>query len=142
MKKTGKKAGLSKEETDAMKDRLKELNDSKNPADREKAVIEKIATMVEPDRTIGKRLHTIIKANAPSLLPRLWYGMPAYSDKEGNVILFFRDRAKFGERYMTLGFNNEAKLDDGDLWPIVFALTKLTSAEETKIAALVKRAVR
>ncbi len=124
-----------------MRERLKELNDSKNPADRERAVAEAIAAMSEPDRTMGKRLHAIIKTNAPALLPRLWYGMPAYSDKEGNIILFFRDRAKFKERYMTLGFNNEAKLDEGDMWPIVYALTKLGAGEEANVAALVKKAV-
>lgn len=106
----------------------------------ETAVLESIASMPEPDRAIGKRLHEIIKANAPSLLPRTWYGMPAYSN--GNkIICFFRSRQKFGERYMTLGFNDAAKLDEGNMWPIYFALTNLSPAEEAKIATLVKKAV-
>lgn len=108
--------------------------------DDETAVLEAIAAMPEPDRTIGKRLHTIVTANAPALLPRTWYGMPAYSD--GNKIFcYFRSRQKFGERYMTLGFNDIAKLDEGTLWPIVWALSELTTKDEAKIAALVKKAV-
>ena len=108
--------------------------------DDEAAVLEAIAAMPEPDRTMGEQLHTIIKANAPALLPRTWYGMPAYTD--GNkIICWFRSKQKFGERYMTLGFNDVAKLDKGGLWPINFALTKLTADEEAKIATLVKKAV-
>ena len=108
--------------------------------DDETAVLEAIAAMPEPDRAMGERLHTIITANAPALMPRTWYGMPAYTD--GNkIICFFRSRKKFGERYMTLGFNDVAKLDEGNLWPISFALTELTAAEEAKIATLVKKAV-
>jgi uncharacterized protein YdhG (YjbR/CyaY superfamily) len=109
-------------------------------ADGESAVVAAIAAMQEPYRTMGKRLHEIIKTNAPTLSPRLWYGMPAYS-KDGNIICFFRSGEKFKERYMTLGFNDKAKLDDGHIWPIYFALTELTATEETKIAALVKKAV-
>lgn len=106
----------------------------------EAAVIQAIAAMQEPDRTMGKRLHEIIIANAPALLPRTWYGMPAYSN--GNkIICFFRGTQKFGERYMTLGFNDVANLDEGNIWPITFALTKLNAIEESKIAALVKKAV-
>jgi hypothetical protein len=108
--------------------------------DDEAAVLAAIAAMPEPDRTIGERLHAIIKSNAPALMPRTWYGMPAYSN--GNkVVCFFRSKQKFGERYMTLGFNDVAKLDDGNLWPINFALKDLTAAEEAKIAALVGKAV-
>jgi hypothetical protein len=109
-------------------------------ADGESAVLAKIAAMPEPDRAISERLHAIIKASAPTLAPRLWYGMPAYA-KDGKVICFFRDTQKFKERYMTLGFNQEANLDEGALWPIAFALKELTAAEEARIAALVKRAV-
>ncbi len=99
-----------------------------------------IAAMPEPDRAIGERLHAIIKSGAPDLLPRTWYGMPAYSN--GNkIICFFRGTKKFGERYMTLGFNDSANLDEGSLWPVQFALTELTDAEEARIAALVKKAV-
>ena len=108
--------------------------------DDETAVLQTIAAMSEPDRAIGEKLHVIIKASAPSLLPRTWYGMPAYSN--GNkIVCFFRSRQKFGERFMTLGFNDVAKLDEGTMWPIYFAVTKLTSANEVKVAALVKKAV-
>jgi len=108
--------------------------------DDETAVLEAIAAMPERDRAMGKRLHAIIKTNAPALMSRTWYGMPAYTN--GNqIICFFRSRQKFGERYMTLGFNDAAKLDEGPMWPIYFALTELTAAEEAKIAALVKKAV-
>lgn len=96
--------------------------------------------MPGPDRAVGERLHAIIKASAPALSPKLWYGMPAYA-KDGKVICFFRSGQKFKERYMTLGFNNEAKLDQGHMWPITFALKELTAAEESKIGALVKKAV-
>jgi hypothetical protein len=109
-------------------------------ADGESAVLAKIAEMPEPDRTMGERLHAIIKANAPALSPRLWYGMPAYA-KDGTVVCFFRDTQKFKERYMTLGFNQEANLDEGAMWPIAFALKELTAAEEARIGALVKKAV-
>lgn len=110
-------------------------------ADGENAVLAKIAEMPEPDRAIGERLHAIIKANAPALSPKTWYGMPAYANKDGKVVCFFRDTQKFKERYMTLGFNEEANLDEGAMWPIAFALKELTAAEEAKIAALVKKAV-
>jgi uncharacterized protein YdhG (YjbR/CyaY superfamily) len=107
--------------------------------DGEAEVREAIAAMPEPDRAIGEQLHALIKANAPELQPRTWYGMPAYTN--GNkIIFFFRSKKKFGERYMTLGFNDSAKLYEGNLWPISFALTKLGGAEEAKIAALLKKA--
>jgi uncharacterized protein YdhG (YjbR/CyaY superfamily) len=108
--------------------------------DDEAAVLEAIAAMPESDRAIGESLHAIIKANAPDLLPRTWYGMPAYSN--GNkIVCFFRSKQKFGERYMTLGFNDIANLDEGDMWPISFALKELTATEESRIAVLVKKAV-
>jgi uncharacterized protein YdhG (YjbR/CyaY superfamily) len=103
-------------------------------------VLAAIIAMPGPDRAVGERLHAIIKASAPALSPKLWYGMPAYA-KDGKVICFFRSGQKFKERYMTLGFNNEAKLDEGHMWPITFALKELTAAEESKIGALVKKAV-
>ena len=106
----------------------------------ESAVLAAIAAMRGPYRAMGERIHAIIKANAPALSPRLWYGMPAYA-KGGNVICFFRSGEKFKERYMTLGFNNEAHLDEGHMWPIAFALIELTAAEEGRIGALVKKAV-
>src|SRR5580698_2530338 len=108
--------------------------------DDETAVLDAIAAMPEQDRIMGERLHAIIKANAPDLLPRTWYGMPAYTN--GNkIVCFFRSRKKFGERYMTFGFNDVAKLDEGPMWPIYFAITELTATEEAKIAALMKKAV-
>jgi hypothetical protein len=109
-------------------------------ANGESAVLAKIAAMPEPYRAMGERLHAIIKASAPSLSPKVWYGMPGYA-KDGTVICFFRGGQMFKERYMTLGFNNKANLDEGAMWPIAFALTKLTAAEEARIAALVKKAV-
>jgi len=111
-----------------------------NKADGESAVLAKIAALPEPDRAMGERLHAIIKAHAPALSPRLWYGMPAYA-KDGKVVCFFRPRDRFDERYMTLGFNDEANLDEGAMWPIAFALTELTAADEARIGALVKKAV-
>ena len=109
-------------------------------AEDEAAVLAAIAEMPDPDRAIGERLHAIITTNAPDLMPRTWYGMPAYSN--GNkVVCFFRSRKKFGERFMTLGFNDSAKLDEGTLWPIVYALTDLTAANEAEISAIVKKAV-
>jgi len=107
--------------------------------DGESAVLATIAAM--PDRAMGERLHAIIKASAPALSPRLWYGMPAYANKDGKVICFFRSSQKFKERYMTLGFNQEAHLDEGLMWPVAFALKELTAAEEARIGALVKKAV-
>ena len=108
--------------------------------DGESAVLATIAAMPEPSRAMGQRLHAIIKANAPALSPKLWYGMPAYANKDGKVVLFFRSEEKFKERYMTLGFNPEANLDEGHMWPVAFALTELTATEEAKIAALVRKA--
>ena len=109
-------------------------------ADEETTVLEKIAAMQEPDRSMGRRLHAIIKASAPELASRLWYGMPAYT-KDGKVVCFFQDALKFKTRYATLGFSDKAMLDEGHMWPNSFALKELTAAEETRIAALVKKAV-
>ena len=109
-------------------------------ADGESAVLAKIAAMPGPDRALGERLHAIIKANAPDLSPRLWYGMPAYA-RDGKVVCFFQSAEKFKTRYATFGFSDEANLDDGALWPTAFALKELTAAEEARIGALVKKAV-
>ena len=144
-KSTSKKStGFTDEEKAAIKVRAQELKAearaSKDREEGEKAVLAAIAALKEPDRSMAKRLHAIIKASAPALSPKLWYGMPAYA-KDGKVICFFRSGQKFKERYMTLGFNNEAKLDEGHMWPIAFALKELTAAEESRIGALVKKAV-
>jgi uncharacterized protein YdhG (YjbR/CyaY superfamily) len=137
-KRTTKKEGFSAEELAAMKARAKEL---KSKEDGENAVRAAIAAMSTQDRAIGKRLHTIITESAPELSPKTWYGMPAYANKEGKVVCFFRNAGKFKERYAMLGFNDSANLDDGSMWPIAFALTKLTKADEARIAKLVKQAV-
>ncbi len=130
--------GFTDEERVAMKERIQELKEDK--ADGESAVIAKIVEMPEPDRTMGKRLHAIIKASAPALSPRLWYGMPAYA-KDGKVVCFFQAAQKFSTRYATLGFSDKSNLDEGAMWPTAFALKELTAAEEARIAALVKKAV-
>jgi len=130
--------GFTDEERGAMKERIQELKADK--ADGESAVLAKIAAMPEPDRTMAKRLHAIIKASAPALSPRLWYGMPAYA-KDDKVVCFFQDAQKFKSRYATLGFSDKANLDDGAMWPVAFALKGLSAAEEARIAALVKKAV-
>jgi uncharacterized protein YdhG (YjbR/CyaY superfamily) len=136
---SGKKSkGFTDEERAAMKERIQELKADK--ADGEGTVLAKIAEMPEPDRAMGKRLHAIIKASAPALSPRLWYGMPAYA-KDGKVVCFFQSAHKFKSRYATFGFNDDANLDEGAMWPTSFALTELTAAEEAKIGALVKKAV-
>ena len=113
---------------------------SADKEDGESAVLAKIAEMPEPDRTMGERLHAIIKASAPALMPRLWYGMPAYA-KDGKVICFYQNAQKFKTRYATIGFSDKANLDEGNLWPTAFALKELTAIEEARIAALVKKAV-
>ncbi len=135
---TQKSTGISQEEKSALRARIKELKAGE--ADGETAVMEKIAEMQEPDRSMAQRLHAIIKASAPALSPRLWYGMPAYA-KNGKVICFFQTAQKFKMRYATLGFNDGAKLDEGALWPVAYALKELTAAEETRIVALIKKAV-
>jgi uncharacterized protein YdhG (YjbR/CyaY superfamily) len=132
------KTGFSAEEKAAMKARLKEM---KTAAEGEEAVLAALAAMSPSDRALGRKIHAIVKKNAPGLVPRTWYGMPAYANKDGKPVIYFRDAAKFKERYALLGFNDSAKLDEGAVWPVAFALTKLTGAAEKKIAALVKQAV-
>jgi len=138
--------GFTDEERAAMKERAQELKAEArrgpraDKADGESAVLAKIAEMPEPDRAMAKRLHAIIKASAPALSPRTWYGMPAYA-KDGKVVCFFQSAQKFKSRYATLGFSDEANLDEGAMWPTSFALKELTAAEEARIVALVKRAV-
>ena len=133
--------GFTDEERAAMKERAKELKAAANRADGESAVLAKIAEMPEPERAMAERLHAIIKANAPTLSPKTWYGMPAYA-KDDKVVCFFQSAQKFNTRYATLGFSDTANLDEGDLWPTAFALKELTAAEEARIGALVKKAVR
>ncbi len=130
--------GFTDEEKSAMQQRVKELQTDKT--DGEAVVLAKIAEMLEPDRAMARRLHAVIKASAPALSPKLWYGMPAYA-KDGKIICFFQPKQKFKTRYATLGFNDPAHLDEGGLWPVAFALKELTASEEAKIAALVKKAV-
>ena len=138
MSPTKKKDGFSAEEKAAMRARAKEL---KAAAEGEETVLSALAAMSPADRALGKRIHAIVKKNAPDLTPKTWYGMPAYANKDGKVVVFFRNATKFKERYAMLGFNDTANLDDGSMWPIAFALTKLTKADEAKIAKLVKQAV-
>jgi uncharacterized protein YdhG (YjbR/CyaY superfamily) len=136
--------GFTDEERAAMKERAKELKaearTNKDRAEGERDVLAKIAEMQGPDRAMAKRLHAIIKASAPDLSPKTWYGMPAYA-KDGKIVCFFTPASKFNSRYATFGFNDEANLDEGAMWPTSFALKKLTPAEEKKIGALVKKAV-
>ena len=141
---TGKKyAGLSAEEIAAMKETLKERKAAANKEDAEKAVLEKIAEMKGLDHAMAKRIHEIIKASAPGLSPKTWYGMPAYANQDDKIVCFFQSAAKFNSKYATLGFNHDnANLDEGNMWPSAFSLKALTSAEEAKIIALVKKAVR
>ncbi len=135
----------SEEEKAAMRERAKEMKAearaSKNREEGEKTLLAAIAKMKEPDRSMAKRIHEIVKAAAPELMPKTWYGMPAYADKDGKVICFFQAASKFNVRYATFGFQPDAKLDDGNMWAASFALIKLTPAEEAKIASLVKKAV-
>ena len=144
---TGKASkGFTAEERAAMKERAQELKATARrgsragKADGESDVLAKIAEMPEPDRAMAERLHAIVKASAPALVPRLWYGMPAYA-KDGKVVCFFQCAQKFSARYATFGFSDAAHLDDGTLWPVTFALKALTAAEQAKIGALVKKAV-
>jgi uncharacterized protein YdhG (YjbR/CyaY superfamily) len=144
-KNTTKKAkGFTDEERAAMQERAKELKAearaNKNKAEGESDVLAKIAEMPEPERAMAKRLHEIIRASAPALSPKTWYGMPAYA-KDGKVVCFFQSAQKFNTRYATLGFSDAANLDEGALWPTSFALKELTAAEEARISALVKKAV-
>jgi uncharacterized protein YdhG (YjbR/CyaY superfamily) len=144
---TDKKSnGFTSEERAAMRERAQELKTAARrgqravKADGESDVLAKIAEMPEPDRTMAEQLHAIIKASVPDLSPRTWYGMPAYA-KDGNVVCFFQSAQKFKTRYATFGFSDKANLDEGDMWPTAFALKKLTAVEETRIGALVKKAV-
>ncbi|MFL5801672.1 MAG: iron chaperone [Roseiflexaceae bacterium] len=139
-----KSKGFTDEERAAMKERAKELKAearaNKNKAEGESDVLAKIAELPEPDRALGERLHAIIKASAPVLSPKLWYGMPAYT-KDGKIVCFFQSAQKFNTRYATFGFNDTANLDEGAMWPTAFALKELTATEEARIGALVKKAV-
>src|SRR4029434_11014986 len=138
----GKKSkGFTDEERAAMKERLQELKAERaGKADGDSCVLAKIAAMQEPDRAMAKRLHAIIKASAPALSPKTWYGMPAYA-KDGKVVCYFQSAQKFKSRYATFGFSDTAQLDEGDMWPTSFALKELTATEEARISALVKTAV-
>jgi len=144
--KSAKSTTFTDDERAAMKERAQEQKAAArrgpraDKADGESAVFAKIAEMPEPDRAMGKRLHVVIKASAPALSPRLWYGMPAYA-KDGKVVCFFQSAKKFNTRYATLGFSDEANLDEGAMWPTAFALTEWTAAAEARIGALVKQAV-
>ena len=145
-KKAGKTSdGWTEEERAAMKERAREMKAEarrgKKKADGEKDVLAKFAELPKEDRVMAERLHAIVKASAPDLAPRTWYGMPAYANEDGKVVCYFTPASKFKERYATLGFNAAANLDEGAMWPTSFALKELTGAEETKIAALVKKAV-
>jgi uncharacterized protein YdhG (YjbR/CyaY superfamily) len=140
-----KSKGFTDEERAAMKERARELKaearGKKAKAEGEADVLAKIAEMKEPDRAMAKRLHGIVKVTAPALMPRTWYGMPAYANEDGKVVCFFQSAQKFKSRYATLGFSDKANLDEGAMWPTSFALKRLTAAEEKRIVALVKKAV-
>jgi uncharacterized protein YdhG (YjbR/CyaY superfamily) len=139
---TGKTSkGFTAEERAAMRERAKELKAAGRKADGERDVLAKIAEMAKPDRRMAERLHAIIKASAPDLSPRTWYGMPAYANEDGKVVCFFRPAEKFKDRYATFGFNDKANLDEGAMWPTSFALKELTAADEKRIVALVEKAV-
>ncbi|HEY2432804.1 MAG TPA: DUF1801 domain-containing protein [Vicinamibacterales bacterium] len=132
--------GFTTDERAAMRERVKELKGAGSGQDAEAEVVAKIAALPPADREIGRRLHEIIRASAPSLTPKLWYGMPAYA-RDGKVVCYFQSAQKFKSRYATLGFSDQANLDEGAMWPTVFALKTVTAAEEARIAALLKRAV-
>ena len=137
--------GFTAEEKAAMKERAREMKaEERANNDRaagESALLAKIAEMQEPDRSMARRLHEIVSASAPDLLPKTWYGMPAYANKDGKIVCFFQSAQKFNARYATFGFNDVANLDEGAMWPTSFALKELTAAGEAKVAALVKKAV-
>ena len=134
-----KNDGFSEDERAAIKERAKELKAQAKNADLTKDVLEKIAALEQPDRSKAEKIHAIVAEHAPSLTPKAWYGMPGYA-RDGKIVVFFQAAAKFGTRYPSLGFNDTAMLDDGDMWPVAFALDKIGPAEEKKIAALVKKA--
>ena len=135
-----KSTGFTSDERAAMKARAQELKAEKNKADGEADLLAKIAAMREPDRAMATRLHAIVKASAPALSPKTWYGMPAYANRDGKVVCFFQAAQKFNTRYATFGFSDNATLDDGAMWPVAFALKSLTAAGEARLAALVKQA--
>ena len=137
--KSASSKGFSADERAAMKERARELKADADKAEAEKAVLAKIAEMPESDRAMAERIHAIITASAPALVPRTWYGMPAYA-KDGKIVCFFQPAQKFKTRYATFGFNDPANLDEGAMWPIAYALTELTAAAEARIGALVKKA--
>ena len=132
--------GLTAEEKAALRETIADQKAAARGLEGESALLAKVAKMVEPDRGMAKRIHAIVKANAPSLSPTTWYGMPAYANRAGKAVFFFQDKAKFKARYATIGFNDTANLDEGELWATSFALKTLTPAAEAKIAALVKKA--
>jgi uncharacterized protein YdhG (YjbR/CyaY superfamily) len=137
----GKSSALTAEEKAAMKETIQERKAAERGANDEQALLAKIAEMSASDRAIAKRIHAVVKASAPTLAPKTWYGMPAYANKDGNVVCFFTPADKFKSRYATFGFNDDANLDEGDMWPTSFALKRLTAADEARIGALVKKAV-
>jgi uncharacterized protein YdhG (YjbR/CyaY superfamily) len=138
--KAGESTGFSAEERAAMKERVRELKNAKRGANGEKEVLAAIAKTPDSERKLCEQLHKVIRAAAPTLLPKTWYGMPAYANADGKVVVFFKPASKFKDRYLTLGFNDAARLDDGAMWPTSFALTRLTTADETRIRDLVKKA--
>ena len=140
-KSTRKSTGFTAEERAAMRERARELKAAATKEEAERDVLAKIAEMPKADRVMAERLHAIVKATAPALSTRTWYGMPAYANDDGKVVCFFQSADKFKSRYATFGFNADAKLDEGSMWATSFALTKLTAADEKRIAALVKKAV-
>ena len=138
--KSPKKETFTAEERAAMKERARELKAAKGKAEGESDLLAKIAEMPKADRVMAERLHAIVTSSAPELAPKTWYGMPAYANKDGKIVCFFRNASKFKDRYATFGFNDAANLDEGSMWPTSYALTGLTAADEKKIAALVKKA--
>ena len=136
------KKGFSAEERAAMRERARELKAAATKEEAERDVLAKIAEMPKADRALAKRIHEIVKATAPSLSPKTWYGMPAYANDDGKIVCFFKSADKFKTRYATFGFEESAQIDVGSMWPTSFGLTKLTPADEKRIAALVKKAVR
>jgi uncharacterized protein YdhG (YjbR/CyaY superfamily) len=139
-KDTQKSKGFTAEEKAAMRNRARELKAEAEKADGESAALAAITAMKEPDRSMAKHIHAIIKNSAPALMAKTWYGMPAYANKDGKIVCFFQTAQKFNTRYSTFGFNDSANLDDGAMWPVAFALKELTAAEEARISALVKKA--
>ena len=140
-RKSAKTIGLSAEEKAALKETIADQKAAAAGLEGEKALLAKVAAMVEPDRGMAKKIHAIVKASAPALTSKTWYGMPAYANKDGKIVCFYQPGAKFKYRYATLGFQEDAKLDDGNVWPTSWALTKLTAADEKRIAELIKKAV-